>query len=75
MRKILLQDMGKESKIDLHYSAVLKMGVDNDMLCAASPNDYPLFSEAMKLKEFVVTGYARNDIFHRDLAADVAPSA
>ncbi|MFM0499391.1 CDP-glycerol glycerophosphotransferase family protein [Paraburkholderia caffeinilytica] len=70
LRKILLQKLGINREINLHYSTILKAAVDNNVFCAAAPGDYDLFMEAMVIDEFFVTGYARNDIFYRNVDSD-----
>ncbi len=70
IKKIHLQELEMDRKIDLHLSTILKSAVNNDIFCAASPNHSALFYEAMKIKEYVVTGYARNDVLLRDIVEE-----
>jgi CDP-glycerol glycerophosphotransferase (TagB/SpsB family) len=67
LRKILLQKLQANRHIDLHYSTILKAAVNNNVFCGAAAGDCDLFGEAMSIDEFFVTGYARNDLFYREI--------
>ncbi|WP_310630242.1 CDP-glycerol glycerophosphotransferase family protein [Paraburkholderia sp.] len=70
LRKILLQKLDLNRDITHAYSVILKAAVDNNVFCGTSANDKVLFEEAMCIEEFAVTGYARNDVFYRELSKD-----
>ncbi len=70
MRKIALQSLDCVKKIDLHYSSVLRSAVSNNTFCGSSECDERLFRAAMVIDEYVVTGYAKNDVFYREIGTD-----
>ncbi|MBF7979624.1 MULTISPECIES: CDP-glycerol glycerophosphotransferase family protein [Rahnella] len=67
MRLIGLNEFDFRKKIDYHHSAVFASWSMNNVLCSSSGNDKKMFDEAMVSDRYEVTGYARNDIFYRDL--------